>query len=166
MRYKTAIAITIFMLSFIFSYAQNNPDVSSNAVRDIDQRLEAALSSSDVAALDQILAPEYIEIDSQGDVRNREQLLAFARARKAGPAAQIVGPEKTVNDHTIRVHGGTAISVTLTSMKFQFMDYQTSGPPPAQGPEFVDQERRLRVYHRTAGRWQLVAQQTTAVAKR
>jgi len=166
MSYKNAIAATVLMLSFIFGYGQNNPDVTSNAVRGIDQKLEAALSSSDVAALEQILAPDYIEIDSQGDVRKREQILAFARARKAGPAAQTVGPEKTVNEHTVRVHGGTAISVTLTSTKYEFMDYQTSGPPPAQGPEHIDQERRMRVYHRTGGRWQLVAQQTTAVAKR
>lgn len=154
------------MLSFVFGYAQTSPDEAKRALQDFDQKLEATLTGTDAAALDQMLAPAYIEIDAQGDVKEKAQLMAFARARKAAPKAQIVGPEKTIEDQTIRIHGDTGIIVTLISTKYLFMDYQTSGPPPAQGPEVIDQVRRLRVYFRKSGRWQLVAQQTTAVAKR
>ena len=166
MSYNFAIVSAVVMLSFVFGYAQTSPDEVKRALRDFDQKLEAAITSSDVPALEQMLASDYIEIDAQGGVTDREQILAFARTRKAGPKAQSVGPEKTIEDQTVRVHGDTAIVVTLISTKYQFMDYQTAGPPPAQGPEVIDKERRLRVYFRKSGRWRLVAQQTTAVAKR
>jgi ketosteroid isomerase-like protein len=166
MSYKTAIVSTVLMLSFVLVDAQTSPDEAERTLQDFDQKLEATLTGTDVAALEQMLAPDYIQIDPQGRLTEREQILAVARARKAAPKAQSVGPEKTVQDQTIRIHGDIGIVVTLISTKYQFMDYQTAGPPPAQGPEVVDQERRLRVYFRKSGRWQLVAQQTTAVAKR
>ena len=166
MSYKTAIAFTVLMLSFVFGYAQTSSNEAQNAVRDFDQKLDAAITSSDVAALEQMLASDYLEVDAQGGVNDRAQIIGHARARKAGPAARTVGPEKTIQDQAFRIHGETAIVVTLISTKYQFMDYQTVGPPPAQGPQLIDQERRLRVYFKKSGRWQLVAQQTTAVAKR
>ena len=166
MSHKTAIAFTVVMLSFVLGYAQTSSNETQSAVRDFDQKVDAAITSSDVAALEQMLAPDYIEIDAQGGMKEKAELVSFARARKAAPKAQSVGPEKTVQDQTIRIHGDTAIIVTLISTKYQFMDYQTVGPPPAQGPQVIDQERRLRVYFKKAGRWQLMAQQTTAVAKR
>jgi hypothetical protein len=165
MNYKVAVASTVLMLSFVFGYAQSSSGEANRVVRDIDQKLEAALSTSDVGALEQMLAPDYMEIDAQGGVKEKAQLLAFARARNSAPKAVVVGPEKTVEDQTIRVHDNVGIVVTLISTKHQFMDYQTTGPAPAQGPEVVDKERRLRVYFKKAGRWQLMVQQTTAVAK-
>ena len=166
MSYKLAIVSAVLMLSLVFGYAQTSEDEAKRALRDFDQKLEAAITNSDVPALEQMLGSDYIEIDAQGGVTDREQILAFARTRKAGPKAQSVGPEKTIEDRMVRVHGDTAIVVTLVSTKHQFMDYQTSGPPPAQRPEVIDKERRLRVYFRKSGSWQLVAQQTTAIAKR
>ena len=166
MKFKTAIAFTVLMLSLVFGYAQTSSDEANRNLKDFDQKLEAALTSSDVAALEQMLVSDYLEVDAQGGVKDRVQLLTFARARNAAPKAVIVGPERTVEDQTIRVHGDTGIVVTLISTKHLFMDYQTTGPPPAQAPQVIDQERRLRVYFRKSGRWQLVAQQTTAVAKR
>lgn len=166
MSFKTAIVSAVLMLSFVLGYAQTPPDEAKRSLREFDQKLEATLTSTDVAALEEVLAPDYIQIDPQGALTEREQILALARTRKAAPKAQIVGPEKTVLDQTIRIYGDTGIVVTLISTKYQFMDYQTAGPPPAQGPEVVDQERRLRVYFRKSGQWQLVAQQTTAIAKR
>jgi hypothetical protein len=166
MSYKTAIAFTVLMLSFVFGYAQTTSSEVQNSLRDFDQKLDAAITSSDVAALEQMLASDYLEVDAQGGVNERAQIIGHARARKAAPASHSVGPEKTVQDQTIRIHGDTGIVVTLISTKYQFMDYQTVGPPPAQGPQVIDQERRLRIYFKKSGRWQLVAQQTTAVAKR
>ena len=162
---QTLIACAFLMVSFVFGNTQKDRDDTAS-VKDVEQRLEAALSKNDTAALDQILATGYVEINSQGEHIEKAQVLALSRARKAAPASQSVGPEKKVEDQQIRLHGNAALVMTLISTKHLFQDYQTAGPPPAQGPELVDRERRLRVYARTGSGWQLAAQQTTAIPHR
>lgn len=163
---QTLIALSFLMLSFVFGNAQKGRDAELQSIREIEQQLAAALSKNDTAALDQILAPGYVEINSQGELIEKAQVLTLARARKAAPVSHSVGPEKTVEEQAVRFHGDAALVMTLVSTKHQFMDYQTAGPPPAQGPEIVDQERRLRVYSRNGSGWQLASQQTTAIPKR
>lgn len=162
---KLFIALAFAMISVVLIDGQKEPsDVVS--VRSIDQKLETALSTNDTGALDQIVADDYLEINAQGEISDRAKLLSTARTRKTTPASHSVGPERTVSKHTFRMHGDTAIGVSTISTRHQFMEYQTSGTPPSQRPETVDEEWQMRVYARTGSTWRLVAQQTTAIPKR
>lgn len=153
------------MLSMVLTNAQKET-AGGGSVKNIDQKLEAALSTNDTALLDEIVADDYVEINAQGEKSNKVQVLAVARARNSPSAGHSVGPERNVTEQTIRTHGNTAVVLSMISTKYRFMEYQTSGPPPAQAPEMIDQERRMRVYSRSGSGWQLVAQQTTAIPRR
>ncbi|HKO61484.1 MAG TPA: nuclear transport factor 2 family protein [Pyrinomonadaceae bacterium] len=160
---KTFIAVAFLLVTIGATPPQKRNDVES--VRATDQKLDVALSSSDDVALDQILAVGYVEINAQGELSDKGQLLAFARARKAGPAGVVVGPDRQVVQQRLHTNGDVAILIHKITTRYPHMDYQTVGKPPAQGPELIDEETRMRVYSRNGSAWQLVAQQTTAIPK-
>lgn len=165
MYWKTFIVLAVVSVIMVLTNAQKDSnDVIS--IRDIDQRLNLALSRSNAVVLDQIVAEGYVEINTQGQMSGKGEVLTAARARKSAPAGIEVGPERTLNEQTVRVHGNTAVLVHLISIKHLAMDYQTSGPPPAQALELIDQEMQIRVYSRSGSTWRLVAQQTTFIPKR
>ena len=164
MCYKTFIGLAVLMVGIVLTNGQKEPN-DIGPVKNLDQNLEAALSTSDLAVLDQIVADNYVEINAQGDTSYKAQVLSDARARKSAQTGVTVGPERIVNEQTIRLHGNTAIVLCMISTKHLFMDYQTTGPTSSP-PQVGDQERRTRVYSRGSAGWQLLAQQTTAIPKR
>jgi hypothetical protein len=166
MKCKTVVVSLGLLLGFIACYAQKPGSTVDQTIRNLEGEIETALSKGDSTTLERLLAADYIEIDAQGNTKDKAHVLALARARRAAPPVKSVGPEKTVDELAIRLHGDTAVVTGLTTIKYQFMDYQTSDPKQTQGPEIVDQERFMRVYSRAGSQWQLLAWQTTAVPKR
>ena len=164
---KIVVAVLGLVLTLSPCYTQNQGNNSELVIKKLERELEAALLKGDSAALDRLLADDYIEINAQGDVANKADLLALARARSSRPPVKSVGPQKTVDDLTIRLHGDSALVVGRTTIRYQFMEYQTSSPQTqSQNPVTVDQERFIRAYSKVGGRWQLVTWQMTAIAKR
>jgi uncharacterized protein DUF4440 len=166
---KIVIAVLGLVLTLSPCYAQNRKkDRNETVIKALEGELEAALLKGDSVKLDRILAEDYIEINAQGDVANRAEVISLARARSSLPPLKSVGPEKTVDDFSIRLHGDSALVMGRTTTRYQFMEYQKTSPATShfQNPATVDQERFIRTYSRTGGRWQLVAWQTTSIAKR
>lgn len=162
---KAFIAFACLTASIGLTYGQKDRDYINEA-RALNQELEAALADSDVAALDRILATGYVEINTQGEMSDKGQLLANTRARQAVPSGVVVGPDRKVVEQTFRTQGNTAIVIHKISIRYPHMDYQTTGAAPAQAPQMVDEQMRIRVYSRAGDTWQLMAQQTTFIPKR
>ncbi|MDQ6651696.1 MAG: nuclear transport factor 2 family protein [Acidobacteriota bacterium] len=163
---KTIVAVLGLFLTLSPCYAQNQGNKSELAIKKLERELEAALLKGDSVELERILADDYIEINAQGGVKKKSDVIAVARAMGATSRGVTLGPDKTVDDLTIRLHGDNALVVGRTTIRYQFMKYQTSSSQrPSQNPVTVDQERFLRAYSKVAGRWQLVAWQTTSIAK-
>jgi hypothetical protein len=142
-------------------------NANEKAIKQLERELETALSKGDSGTLDRILADDYVEIDAQGGLKNKTDVLALARARSAGPRGVSVGPEITVDGLTIRIHGDSAAVVGRTTIRYQFMENETSSSlTQSQTPANVNQERFIRSYSKIGGRWQLVTWQTTSIAKR
>jgi hypothetical protein len=139
-------------------------NADEKAIQQVERELETALSKGDSAILDRILADDYVEIDPQGGVKKKSDVLALARARSAAPRGVSVGPDITIDSLTIRIHGDSAAVVGRTTIRYQFMENETS--VQSQTPTNVNQERFIRSYARLDGRWQLVTWQTTSEAKR
>jgi len=92
--------------------------------------------------------------------------MRVAGAMSAGPRGVSIGPDTSVDELTVRLHGDSALVVGRTTIRYQFMEYQTTGPQKqTHNPVTIDQQRFIRTYVKTSGRWQLVAWQTTAIAK-
>lgn len=164
---KIVAAILGLVLTLSPSYAQNQGNNSELEIKKLERELEAALLKGDSVTLDRILADDYIEIDAQGSVKRKADVIAVARARSAAPRGVSLGPDKSVDDLTIRLYGDSALVVGRTTIRYQFMENQTSSSQPqSQNPVTVDQERFIRSYSKVSGRWQLVAWQTTFIAKR
>jgi len=164
---KIIVAVLGLFLTLSPPYAQKQGNKSELVIKKLERELEAALLKGDNVTLDRILADDYIEINAQGGVKKKADLIAVARAMSAGPRGITLGPDKTVDDLTIRLHGDNALVIGRTTIRYQFMEYQTSSSQTqSQNPVTVDQERFIRTYSKATGRWQLVAWQTTSIAKR
>lgn len=136
-------------------------------VRELDETLTAALLQGDSATVDAMLAEDYIETNAQGLVRRKPDVMATVRAIASAPRSKSLGPEISVDEISVRIYGHTAILIGLTTTKYQHMEYQVL-PQQSQlpAPEATDRSRFLKVYSKLKGRWQLVASQTTSIAKR
>ena len=162
---KVAVAVLGLVLALSACYAQEQGNKSELPIKNLERELEAALTKGDAVTLDRLLAPDYLEIDARGGVKKKTDVLALARSVSSKPRGETVGPDKTVDELTIRVYGDCALVSGRTTIRYQFMEYQTSSPQ-TQSPVTVDQERFTRTYSKVGGRWQLVAWQTTSIAKK
>jgi hypothetical protein len=167
MKNTSVVAIVILILGLSPCYAQNQLNKTDSVIKELEGELELALSKDDIATLDRILADDYVEIDAQGGTKKKAEVIELARLRAAAPRGVMIGPDKTVNDLTIRLYVDSALVIGRTTVRYQFMENQTSSPQaPSQNPITINQERFIRSYAKVDGRWQLVAWQTTAMAKR
>jgi ketosteroid isomerase-like protein len=147
-------------------FGRNQENNSELAIKQLEVELETALSKGDSVTLDRILADDFIEVNSRGVIKKKSDVIASAHARSAAPHSVSVGPTRTVDDLKIHLHGDSALVVGRTTISYQFMENQTSSPQTQpQNPASVDQERFMRSYAKISGRWQLVAWQTTFIAK-
>ena len=121
-------ASTALQRSYFAGKSKLNVNASEKAIRQVERELETALLNGDSAMLDRILADGYVEIDAQGGIKKKIDVLALARARSAAPQSISVGPEITVDGLTIRIHGDSAAVVGRTTIRYQFMENETSAP--------------------------------------
>ncbi len=159
--------LVVLIAAAIFSRGQERVTRTEELIRAMDGKLTAALLQGDSASVDAILADDYIEINAQGLVRHKPDVMATVRARASAPRSKSVGPETSVDETKLHMYGDTAILIGLTTTRYQHMEYQAL-PQPAQlpAPTATYQERFMKVYSKLNGRWQLAASQTTAIAKR
>lgn len=164
---KLAIILTIgvSIAGAIFSAAQERMTKTEELISELDGRIIAALVEGDSASVDSMLADEYIEINAQGLIKRKSEVLGLVRAQASAPRSKSVGPEITV-ETKLHMIGETAVMIGLKTTRYQHMNYQ-SLPQPAQalGPAAVDQERFVRIYAKVNGRWQLASFQMTGIAK-
>jgi ketosteroid isomerase-like protein len=121
--------------------AQNNP---ADEVLQAEERWIAAVTHQDLAALEEILSPDLIYTHSSGTVEDKSQNMAAIGSGKL--RYDVVKYDAPV----IRIYGITAVVATKVAM---------SGA--SKGQPFDVQLRLLHVWVQEAGKWWLVAHQTT-----
>jgi hypothetical protein len=160
------IFMILLMAAAICSQGQERVNRTGELIRGLESKLTVAMLQGDSTLVDRILADDYIEVNAQGLLRRKVDLMAFVRARAAAPQAKSVGPEVTIDETNLRMHGDTAVLIGRITTRYQFMDYQTfPDTPQTAAPTNTIQERFMKVYSKRDGRWQLVASTTTAIAK-
>lgn len=162
---KIMMALIVVIVGVLAVFPQGNGPVTDKTVMGLDRAIAEAITKGDVATVDQLIAHEYTEITSQGLVRNKSDIMAIVRARAAAPKAVAAGPEVSLSETKVHVHGGVAVLVGLKTTKYQHMEYQVApGSDQLPAPDFTDKERFMKVFVRRSGIWQLVASQATNVA--
>ena len=166
---KLLIMFTLVVLTAAAVFSQDGQKTVTNTeklVREIDGKLTAALLQGDSPSVDAILADDYIEINAQGLVRNKSDVMATVRAQASAPRSKSMGPEIGVDETKLHIYGDTSILTSLRTTRYQYMENQgLPQPTPLSTQTATYQERFMKVYSRLNGRWQLVASQTTAIAK-
>lgn len=117
----------------------------TTTVRQLEERLRAAMVASDTAVLGSLWAPEYVSTSAVGHTSNRtESLVAYgSRLVKVDSAA--------VRDLDVRSYGTTAVSLGL-------LDWGGT----AAGQQFASTVRFQHVWVLSNGSWRLVASQLTS----
>lgn len=164
------IMIAAFFVSLICAFAvfpQDDGQAIEQIVKTLERDLSTAIAKGDAATVDRILAEDYVEVTAQGLLQKKADIMAFVRARAAAPKAISVGPDVSIQETKLTLSGNVAIWVGLRITKYPHMEYQVApGSGQLPPPDITDRERFMKVYVRRAGRWQLVASQTTTVPHR
>ena len=157
-------AISLFSGLSVFSQTTRPLQVTEDAIREMEQLLSTALLKGDAPTVDRIIADDYVEITRQGVLRHKEDVMALVRARASAPRATSIGPEVSVYETKLIVHGEVIVFTGVMKTRYQHMEYQVSTlPNQTPGPDNVDQERFTKVYAKRGSMWQLVASQVTPI---
>ncbi|MDX6270409.1 MAG: hypothetical protein QOD28_1632 [Acidobacteriota bacterium] len=116
------------------------------------RQLAAAQKDYDAAKLDEILAPDYVEISPAGEVDPRAKVLSFyAPDKKSTRQGELVSYE--LDEITSRIYGDTAIVVARLPFTMKTPDGQTMS-------------RAMRctfVCRKTRGKWRIASAQYTGI---
>jgi ketosteroid isomerase-like protein len=113
----------------------------------LERDWEQANAKNDTAALERILAPEFVSTDSDGRLTTRAE--GFAR-RKSGA---VKFTAFTQDDYKVRVIGDAAIVTGRSTIKGM-----------RDGKDFSGQERWTDMFVLRSGRWQAVASHSSRIA--
>ena len=119
------------------SAGPGTPEAES-ALREVNARYDRAIVAGDRAALEQILADDYVYVTAHGEIRNRAATIAHHTSGEARVASQ--GSEEV----TVRWLGDHALVVG------RFRARVTIG-----GNTFPVDERYSSIWARQGGRWRL-----------
>lgn len=128
------------------AHGQTKPGASSRQSKDeqavlrLEREWLEALKRKDLAALDRIIADDFLITTADGQRLNKEQDLAPIRdADFKFESGEVEGIE-------VRVYGSTAVVTGTGIFKGTF-----------KGKPFVSRERFTDIYSKRKGRWQVVA---------
>ena len=116
-------------------------------MKNLERQWEEALTRRDVAALDRLMADDYVLTTVRGEVVNKARVLE--EIKSANVTAKVRN-----TDTAVRLFGDTAVVTGLVLISGRFNDQDVS-----------TQSRYMKVYVKRSGRWQVVAAQATLVAQ-
>jgi Domain of unknown function (DUF4440) len=157
--------LAVLMAGAICSQGQKRMSNSEELIRQLDKKLTTALIEGDSASVDAILGNNYVEINAQGEIRRKSEVMAEARIRASTPPSKSAGPEIS-EEIKLQIDGDTVILIGLKTTTYQHMEFQRiPGADDASAPTATNQERFIKVYAKVGERWQLVAFQSTMIAQ-
>ena len=101
----------------------------------------------DIAALDRLMSPDYVQVDAGGRCVSKDQVLASLRS------GERAWDEARSDEHHVRVYGGTAVAVGR---------WQASGTNA--GEPFDYSARYVAVWVSYGGQWRMVSDQSTTIS--
>ena len=121
--------------------------MSSKTLLQLERDWEQANAKNDSAALERILAPEFVSTDSDGRLVTRAEM--FARRRSGA----VKYTAFTQDDYKIHVVGDTAVVTGRSTIK-----------GVRDGKDVSERARWTDIFVRRDGRWQAVASHSSRIA--
>lgn len=114
----------------------------------VEEGFGEAIARNDAEAIGRFVADEWIIINADGGIIDRERFLAVI-------TSGVLAHEMMESDEMrVRVYGDSAVVTALTRSKGKFMEH-----------EFTTHERSTDVFVRREGQWRCVLTQLTASTK-
>ena len=148
-RILSIIAFLCTVTLIVVGQTSTSPNPDEDSVRKIEDEFAAAYGRNDADALDRLWAADYTFVNPAGQVLTKAQRLAMLRSGEL----KIEGYSR--DEENIRVYGTTAVVTYRSTVKAQ-----------RNGTDISSQRRVITVLVKRDGRWQAVAQQSTAIAQR
>lgn len=149
MRKKLYLLFCLFLFAPLVN-AQEQSNVVERIIVSLRQELLKAAKSADTVTVDRIVADDYIETESSGEVGTKSDLLKVVKFIASLPRAALPPIVPLVlEDVKVRGYGDTAVL--------------TAGNADVRKGETVH-FRFTEVYVKRNGKWQIVAAQSTIVA--
>jgi ketosteroid isomerase-like protein len=143
-----AAALAVLALLLLRSSTMNTPGSSEQEVEKLEREVGGAITRRDRAALDRLIADDFILTNPLGQVMTKEQAIDTVTS----PDYAL---DSLVNEEIkIRVFGQVAVATALGTAKGRY-----------NGQEVISQFRYLRVWVKRQGRWKAVAAQSTNIPK-
>ena len=146
------IVVNIALVSFAFGQSvtqKESADSSSEQeVRQAIEKYRAALLRRDIPALEQIWTDDYFFVNASGEMLSKARRLA--NLKSGATTLESINEEEELK---LRVHQNTAVATSRVTIKGHYSGQQTSG-----------QYRSIHVWVKGPTKWQLVANQITAIA--
>ena len=138
---------SLLVLAAVSAHAQSEKSVIEE-IRKVDRERIQAQVSAESAALDRIYAEDFIGVGPSGTVRSKKEVLSdFA-------SGSLKFQSITTDQVRIRVYGNAAVETGLSTMKGR------------DAEKVVPEENRFtRVWIKQGGRWRLVANHYSNLAK-
>jgi ketosteroid isomerase-like protein len=134
-------------LTFSIEVAAQSGNIEQTLLQ-LERDWEQANAKNNLAALDRILAPEFVNTDSDGRLTTRAEVIA---RRKSGA---VKFAAFTQDDYKVHLFGDTAIVTGRSTIK-----------GIRDGKDYSGQERFTDVFVPRDGRWQAVSTHASRVAK-
>jgi len=155
---RLTLCFTLLLLSFApSSHVLATPTVDfkfkvEQEINALLRQFTEAQKNYDAAKLDEILAPDYVEISPAGEVDPRAKVLSFyAPEKKSARGGELVSYE--LDEITSRIYGDTAIIVARLPFTMKTPDGQTMS-------------RAMRctiVCRKVRGKWRIASAQYTGI---
>jgi ketosteroid isomerase-like protein len=126
---------------------------AADAVSAEVRRYFEAVKRNDAAALETLLAQDYVEVSPLGQVDKRAQVLRFYRTAanaRTGQASELAGV--TIDDLSVRVYGDLAVAIVRESFNLNVSGQPVPRPMCS-----------TLVWHRVSGAWKLVSSHHTMI---
>jgi ketosteroid isomerase-like protein len=107
------ITIIVLLTSAASGELNASPDEDAKTVADLDTKYQAAVKVNNTAAMDQILADDFVLVTGRGKVFSKADLLDSARKKEVTYERQDEEP----GTQRVRVWGDTAVVTALLSIK-------------------------------------------------
>ena len=143
-----ASALALGIASLLLTRAPGGANDVEQTVKQLQQTLIDAYIHRDMAALDRILAPDYVFIDDLGNLITKAQMIASFQTgeRKMGAYR--------IDDQKVRVYGDAVV-----------MTYRYTSEEQYQGKDDSGERQLTRVFAKRNGQWQMVSGHETRIAR-
>ena len=165
--YRRFFNLILISLAFcqVLTLGQTAKENDERAVKESEEILNAATLDARWSQAERILASEYLQIDPDGSVRRKDEIIASIKEWSSLPKDMRPTPDVTQSEIIIRILGEVAIVVGRVNSKQQYASYEDI-VKKRRPIEIVEESRFTHVWVRLESRWQLISSHRTSIPKK